>query len=469
MKHLDFSNYLSPFTWRYGSPQMRRVWSEQHKYEIWRQIWIALAQAQHQAGLVTTAELSDLKKHQHSINIDIILDNEKETKHDVVAAIREFASQCKIGGGKVHLGATSMDVVDNTDVIRMREALQLIQKHTHTLLQLFAEKVKRYAATPCIGYTHLQPAEPTTVGYRFAFYAQDLLNNLAYLQFVLKNMQGKGFKGAVGTSASYTALLNKNRVSASHLEELIMKELDLKPMLVTGQVYSREQDYLVLSAVNLIAATLAKFAGDLRILQSPNYGEWSEPFGKKQVGSSAMPFKKNPINAEKICSLARMIAQLPNVALENATLSYLERTLDDSANRRIVIAEAFLAIDEICLTAAKILENMVINTDRLALNLAQYAPFAATEAILMAAVKKGADRQLMHEVLREISMKAWQLIQTGQPNPMSQYLATHPTIQKFLGEREIKSLLNVEHHIGNAPQRALKLAKQISNILKVHA
>src|SRR3989344_2654680 len=357
MDKIDFSTFISPFTWRYGSAEMRYVFSEENKYKIWRRIWVALAKVQHKAGLITKQELTDLEKNQNKIDINKILEIEKETKHDVVAAIKEFAQLAKIGGGKIHLGATSMDVVDNTDTIRMTEGLQIVEKKLLSLLKLFSDKVETYAKTPCIGFTHLQPAEPTTVGYRFAFYAQDLLLDYEYLQFVKRIIKGKGLKGATGTAASYTELLKNNKMSAEKLEDMAMKKLGIDPLLVTSQVSTRKLDYFVLNLLSSTASSLSKFAADLRILQSPMYGEWSEPFGKKQVGSSAMPFKKNPINCEKICSLARMVDKLPQVALENATLSYLERTLDDSEKKKIIIPEAFLALDEILYAADKISSN----------------------------------------------------------------------------------------------------------------
>jgi len=464
MNKTDFSTFISPFTWRYGSEEMRIIFSEEHKYKIWRKIWVALAKAQHMAGLVTRQELNDLEKNQDKIDINKILEIEKETKHDVVAAIKEFAQLAKIGGGKIHLGATSMDVVDNTDTIRMKEALEIVEKKLVSLLKKFSQKIEKYADVPCLGFTHLQPAEPTTVGYRFAFYAQDLLLDFEYLQFLKTIIKGKGLKGAVGTAASYDALLKNNKINAEKLEKIVMEKLGIYPLLITSQVSTRKLDYFVLNAISSIASSLSKFSSDLRILQSPMYGEWSEPFGKKQVGSSAMPFKKNPINCEKICSLARMVDKLPQVALENATLSYLERTLDDSANRRIIIPEAFLALDEILDTADKIISEMHINTERIARNLQQFAPFVATEGILMESVKKGADRQIMHEILREISLSAWKEIQEGKPNRMKELLAENKMIQKYLSKEKIKKILNVSSHVGNASKRALKLIKIIINL-----
>jgi adenylosuccinate lyase len=466
MNKQNFSTYQSPFTWRYGSEEMRYIWSEEKKYKIWRSIWIALARAQNSAGIVSKKELDDLIKHQNEIDIQQILENEKETHHDVVAAIREFASKAKIGGGKIHYGATSMDIVDNTDAIRTKESLTLIDKKVREILGLFAPLIEKYADTVCMGFTHLQPAEPTTVGYRLSFYAQDLLIDLQLLSFARQNIKSKGLKGAVGTSASYTAILEDNEMNSLQLEEQVMNIIGIQPDIIATQVYTRKYDYIALTCINSIASSLAKFAADLRLLQSPTIGEWAEPFGKKQVGSSAMPFKRNPINAEKICSLARYIASLPEVALGNATHSYLERTLDDSANKRLIFPEAFLALDEILNTAQKLVSGLVINEKKIAHNLSQYAPFAATEAILMACVKKGASRQEMHEKLRDISMLAWADVQDGKENPMTMLLTKDKTLLGYLTEKEITGLMDVRHHTGTARERSRKLLKEITNFLK---
>ncbi len=461
MKNFDFSTYLSPLTWRYGSDEMRKIFSEKHKYELWRKIWIALAEAQHQAGLVSRQELEDLKKSEKDIDIEKIFELENDTKHDVVAAILEFSGKTKVGGGKIHLGATSMDIVDNADMVRIKEALEIIEKKVVVLLKLFAHKIEEYADLPCLGYTHLQPAEPTTVGYRLAFYTQDLLTAYEFIQFAKKTIKGKGMKGAVGTAASYQELLKNKSMNAGELESKVMKSLGIDSVLISGQVYPRLYDFIVLNSLSMVTSALAKFAGDLRILQSPLYGEWSEPFGKKQVGSSAMPFKKNPINSENICSLSRFVAQLPQVAIENASLSYLERTLDDSANKRIIIAEAFLTTDQVLITAEKIISGLVINKERIGFNLNQYASFAASESIILEAVKNGADRQEMHEVLRINSIIAWTDIQNGKKNPMMKLLLGNKLVSKYLNKNQLEKLMEVENHIGNAPERARQLAKII--------
>lgn len=467
MTNFDHHTYLSPMTWRYGSEAMRTVFSQQRKFHIWRQIWVALAQAQHHAGLVSRAELKDLQKQQTNIDISRILEIEQSTRHDVVAAIQEFAEKATVGGGKIHLGATSMDVVDNTDAVRIKQASQLIRQSLVQTLELFSQKIDQYHQTVCMGYTHLQPAEPTTLGYRFASYAQDLLADLSLLDYIFKHFKAKGMKGAVGTRASYGQILKGTRMTPQKLDQLVMEQLGLNSYPITTQVYPRKQDFMVLVALSGVAASLSKFAADVRILSTPAIGEWQESFGKTQVGSSAMPFKKNPINSEKVCSLARYVAQLPAIAWENSALSHLERTLDDSANKRVIMAEAFLAVDELLITTNKIISGLVINLDKINYNLNQYGPFAATEALIIEAVKNQANRQQMHEVLRKISLKAWAQIQAGQPNPMKQLLISSPKLKPYLSTSQIENLLQINTHIGDAPARARQLSKIIRATLNL--
>lgn len=460
----NFKNYQSPFSWRYGTDEMRQIFSEEQKFKTWRKLWVALAKAQHEAGLVSTEELEDLEKNVNDLNLDRILEIEKDTNHDVVSALSEFAEKAKVGGGKIHLGATSQDIVDNAETLRNKQALQLIETKLIAVLKLFEEKISQYANLACMGYTHLQPAEPTTLGYRFAFYAQDLLLDLEYLRFVKKILKGKGLKGAVGTAASYSALLKDTNIKPADLEKSFLKDLEIDAVLISSQVNPRKFDYFILGVLASISSSISKFAFDLRIMQSPAFGEWAEPFGTKQVGSSAMPFKKNPLGAEKICSLARYVNTLPSVALENASVSLLERTLDDSANKRVIMPEGFLATDEILSTIKKLLSGLVINEKKIAFNLNQYAPFSATELIIIEAVKKGADRQEMHELLREISLKAWEEVANGNPNPMKELLTENHTIKKYLDEKLIEESLNVKSHVGDAPERAKKLVKILAAI-----
>lgn len=460
----DLSSYVSPLSWRYGSVRMRKLFSEEYKYRLWRKVWVALATAEHEAGLVTKEELADLKKYEATIDSKAILKIEEETRHDVVAAIREFAGKAKLGGKKIHLGATSMDIVDNADALRVTEALHYTRENVKHLLAAFGKQIQKYADLPCMGYTHLQPAEPTTVGYRLSLYASDLLTDVSLLEFVLATYKGKGMKGAVGTRASYKTVLAGTKMTAEKLDTRVMELLGIPGATIASQVYPRKYDYLVMTLVASVASSVSKFASDVRLLQSPSIGEWSEPFGPKQVGSSAMPFKRNPVNSEKICSLARYIGQLPAVALENASLNHLERTLDDSANRRLILSEGFIALDEILVSSIKIVEGLVVNTKRIAYNSTQYAPFAATEVLLIALVKKGADRQKMHEVLREISMESWEAVQSGKPNPMAELLQSNKNIGKYLSPLEIQKSCDITHHVGDAPERAMKLAQQIKHL-----
>jgi len=438
---------------------MRTIWSEVHKRQLWRRIWVALAEAQSQFGLVTPAQVADLKAHADQIDIERALQIEAEIKHDLMAEVKTFAEQCSIGGGIIHLGATSMDIEDNADALRVRESLDLILVAVKVVLAAFATKIDEYADVPTMAFTHLQPAEPTTIGYRLAQYAQDLLLDLDELSHVRRGLKGKGFKGAVGTSASYIELLGSAQ-QRDELETRVMVALNLPAFEAATQTYPRKQDWLVLNALAGLAQTLNKFAFDLRVLQSPPIGEWSEPFGTKQVGSSAMPFKRNPINAEKIDSLARYLAQLPRVAWDDAAFSLLERTLDDSANRRLILPEAFLCADELLMTARKLIEGLKIDRAGVARNFAIYAPFAATERLLMALVKAGADRQVMHEVIREHALAAWAEVSAGRSNPLIEALCADPRIAQFIESAAVSSLLDARGYVGDAPQRAQHIAQQ---------
>jgi adenylosuccinate lyase len=409
---MDFESYQSPFSFRYASHEMRALWSEAEKRRLWRKIWVALAEVQGQFGLVTPEQAADLRVHAADVNIARALEIESEIHHDLMAEVRAFAEQTPVGGGIIHLGATSMDIEDNADALRLRAALDLTIARLGVLLRLFAERIEMWASLPLIAFTHIQPAEPSTLGYRLAMYAQDLLADYVALKEVRAGLRGKGFKGAVGTGASYAELLGAEHVAA--FEQKLSEKLDLPFFEIATQTYTRRQDYVIVSALAGVGATLYKFAFDLRLLQSPPIGELSEPFGAKQVGSSAMPFKRNPIRAEKMNSLARYLATLPRIAWDNAAHSLLERTLDDSANRRVVLPEAFLALDEILQTGTGILKGLNVNESALARNLSIYGPFAATERVMMAAVKAGADRQEMHEVLREQAMTAWGAVRAGE-------------------------------------------------------
>ncbi|MBA3533797.1 MAG: adenylosuccinate lyase [Ardenticatenales bacterium] len=455
-------SYLSPFTWRYGSEPMRRIWSESHKRRLWRRIWVALAEAQEEAGLVSAEQVADLRKHMDKINIARAHEIEVEIQHDLMAEVHTFAEQAKVGGAIIHLGATSMDIEDNAEALRLRDAMDLLLGKTERLLGHLAEQVRRWAATPTMAFTHLQPAEPTTVGYRLAQTAQDLAVDLEQLRHLQSQLRGKGFKGAVGTSASYEQLLSDSPLSARDLEQRIMERLSLEAFEVTTQTYPRKQEWLIANALAGIAGTLYKFAFDLRLLQSPPLGEWSEPFGSKQIGSSAMPFKRNPINAEKIDSLARYVSTLPNVLWHNAAHSLLERTLDDSANRRVVLPELFLATDELLRVGTRLVRDLQINEEAIQRTLTTYGPFAATERLLMEAVKAGADRQHFHELIRRHALAAWAAIGAGHGNPLMALLTTDPQVTQHIPAERARQLLDASGYVGDAPARAQALAGAVT-------
>ncbi len=465
---MSFSHdtYLSPMTWRYGSDAMRAVWSETAKRRLWRRVWLALAAAQHAAGLVSDAQRDDLAAHVDAVDIDRAHAIEAEIHHDLMSELRAYAEQAPVGGAILHLGATSQDVEDNADALRLRAALDLILVEVAGLLGELADAMERWADRAAMGYTHLQPAEPTTIGYRLAQSAQDLLADYQALQAVRANLRGKGFKGAVGTSASYAEVLQGTGMTAAEMEVLALAALGLTAFPVTTQVYPRKQDWNVLNVLAGVAQTLHKLAFDIRILQAPMLGEMAEPFGRRQVGSSAMPFKRNPIHSEKIDSLARYVAALPTVLWHDAALSLLERTLDDSANRRLALPDAFLATDEIVRTTRRIVGGLRVDETAIERQLATYGIFAATERVLMAVVKAGGDRQAAHDVIREHSLAAWAALQVGRPNPLPDLLAGDPRLTQYVPPHQMRALLDARDYVGDAPQRARALAATVRRALE---
>jgi len=466
MEQFTHDTYISPFTWRYSSEEMRALWSQVHRRRLWRRVWVALATVQQRAGLVTAGQLADIQAHQEDVDLARAAEIEAEIHHDVMAELRTFAEQCPIGGGVLHLGATSADVEDNADVLCIREALDLLLKALRALLADLAERIEACADQACMGFTHLQPAEPTTVGYRLAVYGQDLLEDVHELRRVREHLLGKGIKGAVGTSAAYAQLLEGTGTTPAELEAGVMAELGLKAFPVATQVYPRKQDYRVLTVLAGLAASLYRFGFDVRFLQSPPIGEWSEPFREWQVGSSAMPFKRNPIQAENLDSLARYVATLPRVAWDNAAHSLLERTLDDKANRRLILPEAFLASEELVRRAHHILQGLRIYDEATVHNLATYGTFAATERLLMELARAGADRQAMHEVIRVQAMAAWERIQQGEPNLLADRLAADPDVLRYLPTERVRELLDATGYVGDAPQRARQMAHVIREYLE---
>lgn len=453
--------YESPFSARYGSTEMRTIWSEDHRRRLWRRLWVALAEAQQAAGLVAADQVAEMRSKADAIDLARALEIEKEIGHDVMAEVRTYAEQCPKAGGIIHWGATSADITDNADVLRQREALALTQKRIRELLLVFADRIDTTRDLACMAYTHLQPAEPTTFGYRLAVYAQDFLGHYRALKTLQADLRGKGLKGAVGTQASYGEVLEGTPLSPGELEARVLNHVDLQAFAIATQTYPRVQDYSVLAALAGTAASAHKFAFDLRVLQSGGFAEAAEPFGEKQVGSSAMPFKRNPVNAEKICSLARYVAALPMPAWDNAAESLLERTLDDSANRRTILPEAFLALDEILITARRVVAGMKIDEAACARNLERFGPFAATERVMMTAVKAGGDRQRLHERLRSHSLTAWEAIRAERPNPLTGLITADPEFLRYLQPNRIRQLMDAREYVGTSRERAGLLAKQL--------
>ncbi len=457
---MDHATYASPFSWRYGRTELRALFSELERRRLMRQVWVALAEAQSRYGLVSPAEVEDLRAHASDVDIDAALEIEREIQHDLMAEIRVYASQAPAGGGKLHLGATSMDIEDTVETYRMRRALALVGASLHALLARFSVKIREYAETACMGLTHLQPAEPTTLGYRFAAYAQDLTIDESHLRFAFENLTAKGLRGAVGTAASYEHLLSGSGESAQ-MEAYVLERFGLPVREISTQTYPRKLDYLLLSALAGLGASLSKFAADVRILSSPAFGEVFEPFGASQVGSSAMPFKRNPILCERIGSLARLLPAYAEVAWQNAATNYLERTLDDSANRRTILPEALLCADEILQLALKVVDGLRVDGRRIAQNLRAYGPFAGTEAVMMEAARAGGDRQALHERLRSAAMTSWDEIAQGRDNPLGRLLAEDRELTAWIDPAEIRRMLEPGKHIGTAPARARELAARI--------
>lgn len=455
----EFDNYQSPFSWRYASEEMRQIWSETNKRKLWRRIWVSLATVQSEFGLVSPIQVKELQLHATDIDVDAALKIEAEIHHDLMAELKTFAAQCPLAGGIIHLGATSMDIEDNADAIRLAQSLDRIIASLGGLLAILADRIEETADLTVMAFTHIQPAEPSTFGYRLSMYAQDLLVDWENLYAARENLHGKGFKGAVGTAAAYGDLLGVGNLR--RFEERLSEELGMAFFPVATQTYTRKQDYTILSALAGLGASLHKFAFDLRLLQTPPIGEVSEYFAEKQVGSSAMPFKRNPISAEKVDSLARLLAVYPQVAWQNAANSLLERTLDDSANRRTILPEAFLTADEMLRVMTRLVGKLTVHRETIRQNLEIYAPFACTERVMMAAAGKGGDRQVLHERLREHALASWEAVRAGQPNPLISRLKADDEIRLLVSAEEIDRLADVSSYTGIAAAASMELASHI--------
>lgn len=455
----SFDNYQSVFSWRYGSDEMREIWSEVNKRKIWRNIWLILAQTQSDFGLVTQDQIADLSDHVDDIEIEKALEIEKNIHHDLMAELKVYSGQCELGGGIIHMGATSVDIKDNATAIQIKSSIELLLEKLHRVIHSFIELIRDYLDTVTIGYTHLQPAEPVSLGYRFALYAQDLHEQYQELNRIKMEFRGKGMRGAVGSGASFAELIGVENLP--EFNRKLSERMGIRFYLLTSQTYPRSQEFQLLSCFAAIGATIYRFAFDLRFLQNPSIGEWREPFQAHQVGSSAMPHKKNPVRSEKIDSLARLLAQYPRIAWDNSANSLLERTLDDSANRRVILPEACLVLDELLDSLDDIVQDLEIDRQKIERNLAQYSPFMAIERILMGLSKKGANRQEMHEILRQNAMTSWDAVQAGEINPLTEMIISNPDIKEYLTEEELKSLMNVSAYIGDSKTRAEEFLSKV--------
>ncbi len=458
-----FETYLSPFTKRYGSPEMRELFSDLNYFGLQREVWSALAAAQAKYGLVSQEELDDIQQHagREHIDIDRIRELDKNIRHDLMAHVKAYAEQCKVGGKKIHYGATSMDIEDNIDISRSLDAADIIITRLVNTLYSMRPYMENHASTPCVAWTHLQPAGYTTLGYRFANYAQDLILALQFLEFVVDNhLKGKGMKGIVGTSSSYMELLGDTEKVAG-MESFVMSRLGIEAFPVTTQVYPRIIDYTQFSALSALAAAAHKFALDLRLLSSPVLGEMYKVPSPEKVGSSAAPWKVfNPTEAERINSLARYVSAMPAIAWTNAANNMLERTLDDSANRRIIMAESYLASDQIMIEYDKILREIRIREEAMKRNLRNYGTFMKTEPLMMEAVKRGADRQEFHESIRRHVMPAYEELLESGSNPLPEMLKIDEYVRKFFTEQELDGMLSTEKELDKELDDAAVRTKQ---------
>ena len=447
-----YDTYDSPFSKRYASREMQELFSEQHKFRTWRKLWIALAEAERQLGLeITEAQIEELKAHADDINYADAEAREKVVRHDVMSHVYAYGLQCPAAKGIIHLGATSCYVGDNTDLIIMREALQLLRGKLLTVAAHLADFAEKYAALPTLAFTHFQPAQPTTVGKRATLWLQDVLADIADLDYLVSSLRLLGSKGTTGTQASFLELFNGDHAKCEKIDALIAEKMGFPGCYaVSGQTYSRKVDSRVANVLSGIAQTAAKFSNDIRLLQ--HLKEVEEPFEKSQIGSSAMAYKRNPMRSERIASIARyVICDALHPAITAAT-QWFERTLDDSANKRIAMAEAFLAVDGILDIFANVSNGLVVYPKVIAKRLAAELPFMASENIMMDAVKAGGDRQELHEAIRTHAQAAAAHVKLeGGDNDLLERLAKDPHFAAV--KLDLAETLRPEKYVGRAPEQ----------------
>lgn len=451
--------YVTPLGTRYASEEMSKVWSSDSKYSTWRKLWVALAETEKELGIdITEEQIKEMKEHINDIDYEVVKQREKECRHDVMAHVYEFGTKCPSAKGIIHLGATSCYVTDNADIILMDEALKIVKEK----LVLVISNLKKFALenknVTCLGYTHFQPAQLTTVGKRATLWLQDLVEDLEELEFVQAHLKMRGCKGTTGTQESFMKLF-KDEEKVKMLDKKVAEKMGFnKVFAVSGQTYTRKVDSRVLNVLSSIAQSASKFANDMRLLQHEK--ELEEPFEKGQIGSSAMAYKRNPMRSERINSLARHVVALAGDPAMTAMTQWLERTLDDSANKRICVPEAFLAIDGILILYANITSNIVVYKNVIITNLMQELPFMGTEEVLMKAVLNGGDRQELHEKIRIYSMEsAKEVKEYGRPNDLVDRIANDPSFG--FTKDQILEILNPDHLCGRAPQQVEEFVEEI--------
>ncbi|MCE9556338.1 MAG: adenylosuccinate lyase [Planctomycetes bacterium] len=447
---MSHDTYDNPLVTRYASADMTRLWSDDRKFRTWRKLWIALAEAEQELGLpISNEQIAELKSKCDVIDYAAAAAHERRLRHDVMAHVHTYGDVCPAAMPIIHLGATSCYVTDNTDLLLMREGLQLVARRLVAVIDRLAKFAAEYRDLPCLGWTHLQPAQPTTVGKRATLWAYDLVLDLAEVEERIARLKARGVKGTTGTQASFLALFDGDHQKVRQLERRVAEKMGFaETYAVTGQTYSRKVDAQVLDALAGVAASAHKTATDLRLLQS--FKEIEEPFEKEQIGSSAMAYKRNPMRSERICSLARFAMAMPGVAAQTHATQWMERTLDDSAARRLVIPQAFLAIDAILVLFQNVADGLVVYPKVIARRLAEELPFMATENILMEAVRAGGDRQELHELIRLHSQAAgWQVKANGAANDLLARLEKEPAFAKA----DLKSALDPQQYVGRAPQQ----------------
>ena len=463
MKTNLHTKYESPLVTRYASSQMSELFSQRTQVITWRRVWIALAQAQQEVGIaITDQQIDELIAHADEIDFDAIGSYERKFKHDVMANIHAFGDLCPTARPILHLGATSCTITDNADLMIMRSALELVKQKLVRLISSLSEKALQYKDTPCLGFTHGQVAQPTTVGKRIAGWLQDFLLDIQHLEQLTDQLYFLGIKGATGTQASFLELVDGDHDKVNRLEQLVAERLGFNQVLpISGQTYTRKQDVYILNLLSDVAISAHKMATDIRLLSSMK--ELSEPFDDKQVGSSAMPYKRNPMKCERACSLARYVMTSAENPKYTASVQWLERTLDDSANRRLCMPESFLAIDGILRLLITVVDGLVVNERRIAYNLERELPFLSIEYILMRAVQKGGDRQAIHERIREHSMATYRAMDQSNNNDLYERIGADDQISIDL--QELRAL-KAEQFIGRAPQQVEQfIAQQVQPLL----